>query len=118
MVSKSKTINAQKATEFPLLWNWCKQIDTNTSTLLPSGVTGSGWIFKSKANESYCLYNRQQWTNGPTLCPIVWLPLAPQYVEKPLRETRGFVYVSKCLTFDLSGAYSVGPLVLTLFIDK
>ena len=100
MVSKSKTINAQKATEFPLLWNWCKQIDTNTSTLLPSGVTGSGWIFKSKANESFCT-SIQQWTNGLTLCANVWLPYAPEYVEKPLREARGLVYVYKCLSFDL-----------------
>ena len=30
-------------------------------------------------------------TNGPTLCPIVLLPYAPEYVEKPLREAHGFV---------------------------
>ena len=25
-------------------------------------------------------------TNGLTLCTIVWLPYAPEYVDKPLRE--------------------------------
>ncbi len=25
-------------------------------------------------------------TNGPTLCPIVWLPYAPEYVDKYLLE--------------------------------
>ena len=61
--------------------------------------------------------------NGPTPCPIVWLPYAPEYVEKPLRESQVALFVYKCLTY--SGAYgnhktdhSVGPLVLTLFIDK
>ncbi len=34
-------------------------------------------------------------TNGLTLCPIVWRPYAPWYVDKPLREARGFVYVYK-----------------------
>ncbi len=29
-------------------------------------------------------------TIGLTLCPNVWLPYAPEYVEKPLREARGF----------------------------
>ncbi len=34
-------------------------------------------------------------TNGPIVCPIVWLPYAPKYVDKPLREACGFVYVNK-----------------------
>ena len=38
-----------------------------------------------------------------TLCTIVWLPYAPEYVDKPFREARGFVYVYKCQTFDLLG---------------
>ncbi len=30
-------------------------------------------------------------TNGPTLCPWLWLPYIPEPVEKPLREAHGFV---------------------------
>ncbi len=37
------------------------------------------------------LLSIKQWTNGPTLCHIVWLPYAPEYVDKPLREAHGFV---------------------------
>ncbi len=56
--------------------------------LVPYGDQSQiGGIFKSKANDSYCL----------------WLSYVPESVEKPLREARGFVYVYKCLTFDLSG---------------
>ncbi len=69
-------------------------------------------IFKSKANEVTVYTTVDQ-------CPNVWLPYAPEYVEKPLRE-RHVALFSK-----YSGAYgshtlghSVGPLVLTPFIDK
>ncbi len=31
---------------------------------------------------------------GPTLCPNVWLPYAPEYVEKPLRERHLALYTN------------------------
>ncbi len=38
----------------------------------------------------YCLIYSVR-TNGPTLCPWLWLPYVPESVEKTLREARGFV---------------------------
>ncbi len=41
-----------------------------------------GWIFKSKANVSYCLYD-----SGPMVRHYalwLWLPYVPESVEKPL----------------------------------
>ena len=45
----------------------------------------------------------KQWTNGPTLCPIVWLPYAPEYVDKTSQRGTWLCFVYKCLTSDLSG---------------
>ncbi len=42
-------------------------------------------------------------TNGPTLCPIVWLPYAPEYVDKTPQRGTWLRFVYKCLTSDLWG---------------
>ncbi len=40
--------------------------------------------------QDYCrIYSVR--TNGPTLCPWLWLPYVPEPVVKPLREAHGFV---------------------------
>ena len=59
-------------------------------------------------------------TNGPTLCPLVWLPYIPESVEKtlvykqkPHASLRGFSTDSGMYGSNTKG-HSVGPLVLSL----
>ena len=44
-------------------------------------------------------------TNGPTLCPNVLLPYAPEYVEKPLRDRHMALFVYKRF-FNIFGSVS------------
>ena len=59
----------------------------------------AGFLIQSQ----FKLLSNKQWFNGPTLCPIVWLPYAPEYVDKTYSGADG----------SHSIGHSVGPLVLT-----
>ena len=59
-----------------------------------------GWIFKSKAYETYCLYD-----SGPRIRYYALnygFHMFLNLLTKPLRERHVALFVYKCLTFDLS----------------
>ncbi len=52
---------------------------------------GTQLVMKYVLNFLHCILARYHYlsinsvkTNGPTLCPFVWLPYAPESVERPL----------------------------------
>ncbi len=50
------------------------------------------------------LYSCQKTSNDVmTSQRELWLPYLPEFVEKPFREWHMFLFINKCLTFDLSG---------------
>ncbi len=42
-------------------------------------------------------------TNGLTLCPFVWLPYAPESVEKLSQRAAWPLFINKCLSRDFLG---------------
>ncbi len=69
-------------------WRW-RRTCTN---LKKASLYGKGLIpnwLDFQIQSQLKLLSNKQWTNGPTLCPVVWLPYTPE----SLREACGVVYV-------------------------